>query len=74
MEHTRKQLVQVYGDARDRRQLRAGLTPEIAALDTTVFLAGLMRLCLLDDRGTCVRKQAVELIAAHVAARRSARS
>ena len=74
MERTRKQLAQVYGDARDRHQLRAGLTPDIAALETTVFLAGLMRLCLLDDRGTCVRKQAADLISAHVAGRRPARS
>jgi len=72
IERTRKQLVAVYADAREQQKLRAGLTPELAALETTVFLAGLMRLCLLDDRGTSVRKQGPELIAAHVAARRAA--
>jgi TetR/AcrR family acrAB operon transcriptional repressor len=71
MERARKQLTDVYSDAREQHQLRPGLTPDIAALETTVFLAGLMRLCLLDDRGTSVRKQAKELIAAHVAGRRA---
>jgi TetR/AcrR family acrAB operon transcriptional repressor len=70
VERARKQLVEVYCEARDRGQLRPGLTPEIAALETNVFLAGLMRLILLD--GTSVRKHAVELIAAHVAGRRKA--
>lgn len=71
MERARKQLTEVYADARDRRQLRHGVAPELAALETTVFLAGLMRLCLLDDRGTTVRERGEELIAAHLAARRA---
>jgi TetR/AcrR family acrAB operon transcriptional repressor len=71
VERTRKQLIEVYAEARERGQLRAGLTPDIAALETSVFLAGLMRLYLLDERGTSVRKHAAELIAAHVAGRRS---
>jgi TetR/AcrR family acrAB operon transcriptional repressor len=70
VERARKQLVDVYAEARKRGELRKGLTPEIAALETTVFLTGLMRLCLLDDRGSCVRKHAIELIEAHVDARR----
>ena len=70
-ERARKQLVEVYSEAKKRGQLRKGLTPEIAALETTVFLTGLMRLCLLDDRGSCVRKHAVELIEAHVAGRKA---
>jgi TetR/AcrR family acrAB operon transcriptional repressor len=69
-ERARRQLVDVYAEAKKRGQLRKGLTPEIAALDTTVFLTGLMRLCLLDDRGSCVRRHAVELIEAHVGSRR----
>lgn len=71
IERAREQLTAVYTDARDRGELRAGITPELAALETTVFLAGLMRLCLLDDRGTSVRKRSEELITAHVAARRA---
>ena len=70
-ERARKQLVDVYAEAKKRGHLRKGLTPEIAALDTTVFLTGLMRLCLLDDRGSCVRRHAVELIEAHVASRKA---
>jgi TetR/AcrR family acrAB operon transcriptional repressor len=70
VERARTQLVDVYAEARRRGELRKGLTPEIAALETTVFLTGLMRLCLLDDRGSCVRKHAVELIEAHIDARR----
>jgi TetR/AcrR family transcriptional regulator, acrAB operon repressor len=72
VEHARKNLAQVYSEARARKQLRSGLSPEVAALETTVFLAGLMRLCLLEDRGINVRKRAREIIAAHVAARRPA--
>jgi TetR/AcrR family transcriptional regulator, acrAB operon repressor len=72
IERTRLQLTQVYQEARARKELRKGLTPDIAALETTVFLAGLMRLCLLDDRGTCVRTHTEQLIRAHVAARRPA--
>jgi TetR/AcrR family acrAB operon transcriptional repressor len=72
VERARKQLAAVYSEAKSQGELRAGLTPDIAALETSVFLAGLMRLILLDDRGTCVRKHAVELIAAHVAGRRKA--
>jgi TetR/AcrR family acrAB operon transcriptional repressor len=71
VERARKQLVEVYEEARSRGQLRAGLTPELAALETSVFLAGLMRLCLLDDRGTSVRKHGAELITTHVAGRRA---
>jgi TetR/AcrR family transcriptional regulator, acrAB operon repressor len=69
-ERARKQLVDVYSEAKKRGQLRKGVSPEIAALETTVFLTGLMRLCLLDDRGSCVRKHAVQLIEAHVAGRK----
>ena len=70
-ERTRKQLVDVYSEAKKRGELRKGLTPEIAALDTTVFLTGLIRLGLLDDRGSCVRRHAADLIEAHVAGRRA---
>jgi TetR/AcrR family transcriptional regulator, acrAB operon repressor len=71
IERAREQLTEVYTEAQNRSELRSGLTPELAALETTVFLAGLMRLCLLDDRGTSVRKRAEELITAHVTARRA---
>jgi len=71
LEHVRKALTQVYSEARLRKQMRAGFTPEIAALETTVFLSGLMRLCLLDKFGAAVRKNAPEIVAAHIAGRRA---
>lgn len=69
---TRNQLTEVYADAKARGDLRGCLSPELAALETTVFLAGLMRLCLLDDRRVGARQYAPELIHAHVTARRAA--
>jgi len=69
-ERLRQTLAEVYGEARDRGQLRDGLTPELAALETTVFLAGLMRLSLMEAGCTLVREQALQLIATHVAGRR----
>jgi TetR/AcrR family acrAB operon transcriptional repressor len=70
-ERLRRSLAAVYAEARARGELRAGLTPELAALETTVFLAGLLRLSLMDSGCTRVRKQAPKLIAAHVAGRRA---
>jgi TetR/AcrR family acrAB operon transcriptional repressor len=50
-----------------------GLSPRLAALDTLVFLAGLLRLWLLDEQGGLgMRKAGRLLIAAHVAGRRAA--
>ena len=72
IEHVRKTLKQIYSQARERRQLRAGLTPDIAALETAVFLAGLMRVCLLEEHGMHIARHAKHLIAAHVASRRAA--
>lgn len=71
VEHARKSLLKVYGEARKGRQMRAGLTPELAALETTVFLAGLMRLTLLDSGSSGIRKHARAVIAAHVESRRA---
>lgn len=42
--------------------LRADLTPRIAALETITFVVGLMRLWLLDETGVGVRKEAQSLI------------
>jgi TetR/AcrR family acrAB operon transcriptional repressor len=71
VEHARKSLLKAYSEAREHKQLRAGITPEMAALETAVFLAGLMRLTLLDAHGSTVRKHAQAVIAAHVAAKRA---
>jgi TetR/AcrR family transcriptional regulator, acrAB operon repressor len=69
IEHARGVLTRVYKEAGQRGDLRAGLTPDVAALETTVFLVGLMRLCLLEQYGTRLRKQAAQLIEQHVAGR-----
>jgi Transcriptional regulator len=70
-ERLRKILAEVYTEARDRGQLRDGLAPDLAALETTVFLAGLLRLSLMEAGCTLVRTQAPQLIATHVAGRRA---
>jgi TetR/AcrR family acrAB operon transcriptional repressor len=70
-ERLRGVLTEVYKDAVARGDLRPGLAPELAAIETTLFLAGLLRLWLLDERGTGVRKQAAEIIVTHVAGRRA---
>ncbi len=71
-ERLRQALTEVYGEARGRGQLREDLTPEIAALETVVFLAGLLRLSLMDAGCTLVREQAQQIIATHVRGRRRA--
>jgi len=77
MKHWRELLAKlksVYARARRAGTLRAGLSPEISALETCVFVSGLMRLWLLDERGSLIRTRARRLIAAHVASRRGAPS
>jgi TetR/AcrR family transcriptional regulator, acrAB operon repressor len=71
IEHARRNLTQVYGEARARKQLRKGLKPDIAALETAVFLTGLIRLSLLDGHRVNVRRKARALVSAHIALRRA---
>jgi TetR/AcrR family acrAB operon transcriptional repressor len=63
-------LCRVYAEAKALGDLRAELPVDVAALETTLFLLGLLRLWLLDEQGNEVRAQAKRLIAAHVASRR----
>jgi TetR/AcrR family transcriptional regulator, acrAB operon repressor len=71
IERLRKPLTQAYSEAAARGEMRIGIVPEIAALETLVFICGLLRLCLLDDEGCSeVRHRAQELVAAHVGTRR----
>jgi len=60
-------LSEAYRRASRAGKLRAGLSPQLAALETCTFLVGLVRLWLLDARGSLVRPGARKLIAAHVA-------
>jgi TetR/AcrR family acrAB operon transcriptional repressor len=55
-------------------QLRKGLAPRLAALESCAFLLGTVRLWLLDAGGGLVRKDAAKLIRAHVGNLRSTRS
>ena len=64
-------LAQAYGQAHARGHLRIGLTPRLAALETIAFAVGLMRLWLLDQTGSGVRKEARQLVQAHMDGRRA---
>ena len=64
-------LATVYARARSAGTLRAGLSPAMAALDTCVFISGLMRLWLLDERSTLIRSRSRRLVAMHLAGHRS---
>ena len=63
-------LTQTYGRARRAGQLRAGLRPSMAALETCSFVIGLTRLWLLDAKGSLLRRVARQLISAHVTGHR----
>ncbi|UZG46211.1 hypothetical protein ONS87_17645 [Caldimonas thermodepolymerans] len=65
-------LQQTYQAAQRAGQLRPGLSPRIAALDTLVFLTGLLRLRLLGVPGLQTRRDTHALIRAHVDSRRPA--
>ena len=63
-------LSEAYSRASRAGKLRVGLSPSMAALETCSFLIGLVRLWLLDARGSLARRAARKLISAHVANRR----
>lgn len=67
-----KALEEAYQAARKAGSLTPGLTPRLAALDTLAFLAGLVRLSLVDRSRNGMRKNAAALIRAHVACRKAA--
>ena len=56
-----------YRAANRRGMLRKGLSPRLAALNTSAFLLGLIRMWLMDGSGTLVRNEAEALVQAHVA-------
>jgi TetR/AcrR family acrAB operon transcriptional repressor len=63
-------LTQTYVRAQRAGQLRIGLRPPMAALQTCSFLIGLTRLWLLDAKRSLVRRVARRLISSHVAGHR----
>ena len=66
------ELERVYRAAARLGQLRKGIAPRLAALETCAFLMGAMRLWLLDGDGTVFRKDAAKLMRAHIANLRTA--
>jgi TetR/AcrR family acrAB operon transcriptional repressor len=62
-----RELERVYRAALRYGQLRKGVVPRLAALETCAFLMGTMRLWLLDADGVLVRKDAAKLMRAHIA-------
>ena len=64
------QLARVYRRAARAGLLRAGLRPDLAALDTCAFTVGLVRLRLMEPGSRLLRGRARRLVAAHVAGRR----
>ncbi|MEP7085257.1 MAG: TetR family transcriptional regulator [Betaproteobacteria bacterium] len=76
-EHRRKSaeivevLAKVYRRALRVGQLRPGIKPKLAAIETYAFMMGLMRLWLLDQSSLIVRPVVPALIAAHVNGRRN---
>jgi len=65
-----KALGRAYREAHAAGELSPRLAPEIAALETTMFMNGLVRLCLMHGRGAALCRNARAAIAAHMALRR----
>lgn len=66
----RDQLREAYRRAQAGGLLRAGIDPGLAALETTVFMSGLVRTWLLDRSRTLIGADLPALVRAHVASRR----
>src|SRR5258706_1925574 len=58
-----------YREARKAGQLAPGLSPEVAAAETTMFLSGLLRLSLIHDEHGVLRKNGRAAVRAHVASK-----
>ena len=70
-DHLREAFEGAYREARRKGELRAGLAPDLAALETSLFLNGLVRLWLLDGAAHGLRRKARAAIRAHMGLRRS---
>ncbi|MCM5681652.1 hypothetical protein M8A51_19165 [Schlegelella sp. S2-27] len=65
-------LQRTYQAAQRNGDLRTGISPKMAAMETLVFLTGLLRLRLLGVPALQTRRELNALIAAHVDSRRQA--
>lgn len=70
LDEFRDKLQRVYRDAEREGQLRHGLDPQLAAMESMCFIIGLLRVALIDEQGGLVRHDLCALIDAHVAGRR----
>ena len=68
-----KALEGAYREAEGAGELAPGIAPPIAALETIMFMNGLVRLWIVHANGGAVRRHAREAIAAHVRLRRARR-
>jgi TetR/AcrR family acrAB operon transcriptional repressor len=68
-----EKLARAYRKAARLGQLRKGVTPRHAALETCVLLVGTIRLWLLDSEDKLVRRDAKRIIRSHIANLRSGR-
>jgi len=69
----RDQLRDAYLRAQAQGQLRADIDPAVAALETVVFMTGLVRVWLLDRGQLLIDGNPARLVRAHVASRRRCR-
>jgi TetR/AcrR family acrAB operon transcriptional repressor len=66
-----KALERAYREARAGGELAPALTPEVAALETLMFMNGLVRLWIVHANGATLRRRARAAILAHVRLRRT---
>ncbi len=67
----RDKLAKLYRQAKRRGLLREGVAPLCAAADTLIFLSGLIKIWIVDDSGTLVRRHAGRLVHDHVESKRA---
>jgi TetR/AcrR family acrAB operon transcriptional repressor len=70
----RDKLAKLYREARRLGILRAGVAPLCAASDTLLFMSGLIKIWVVDQDGTLVRKHASRLIVDHIEGKRAVTS
>lgn len=71
LERLSKALEGAYREARAAGELAPGITPRVAALETVMFLSGLVRLWVVHASGAALRRDSRAAIVAHVRLRRA---
>ena len=66
----RDKLAKLYREAQRAGILRPGVTPLCAATDTLIFMSGLIKIWIVDEGGTLVRKHAKRLVIHHIEGKR----